>query len=168
VLGTFLLPNYLKGADSGFGISDLREEGGFVEFDLKITAQDNGTTLGSSINPYNIDLLPSDRTGRWPTLQMMAVSNFQDNDNSASTGQQFDTGSTIYTYQEGGVRERELSLWKPQQQRVSLDQATWDRDAQLEWTFDATITDYRQDPIAGSEEQNALVFSGVSIFERPQ
>jgi len=168
VLATFLLPNYVKGADSGFEISDLREEGGFVEFDLTIEVVDNGTTLGSSTNTYNIDLLPSDRTGRWPTLQMMAVSNFQDNDNPASTGQQFDTGSTIYTFREGGVRERELSLWNPKQQRVSLDQSTWDRSDQLEWTFDATITDFRQDPIAGGEEQNALVFSGVSIFERPQ
>jgi hypothetical protein len=169
-LAAHLLNPYIEGRDSDFKLSDLKDESGSITFDLTVTVTDaqSSTTIGSQTESYNIDLYPSDHTGRWPVLQMLHFANKGDANNSPSSGDFFDVGSTIHTYREGTVRERELGLWRPKQIEVPLDDNTFSREDPLRWEFSASITDYQQEPIVTKPERNVLVFSGPSLFERPR
>jgi len=165
-LAAFLRDDIYDGQDSSYGVSELKEDAGFIEFNLTIDVEGvGGATIGSATQVFNADLFPTDSTGRFPTLQMLKFSNFGDDDNTPSIGDQFTDGHEIHTYHEGEVRERELSLWTPQQMQVSL--GDFDRSKQLRWSFDASITD-RNARVAADDEELVVVFSGVSIFERPQ
>jgi len=165
-LAAFLRDDIYDGQDSSYDVSALKEDAGFIEFNLTVDVEGvGGTTIGSATQGFNVDLFPTDATGRFPTLQMLKFSNFGDDDKTPSIGDQFTDGHEIHTYHEGEVRERELSLWTPQQMQVPVGQ--FNRSNQLRWSFDAGITD-RNARVAVDKEQLVIAFSGVSIFERPQ
>jgi len=172
LLGAHLLQRYTRGADDDLE-TILDEDAGDVEFDLTISVRDEvaDTVLSDTTETINLPLIPSDRSGKWPSLQTMSYLNFEDADFSAASGQLLSPANQIENWGEGVIYPRERGIWNPRSVAVEVPDPS--RSQALGATFDASITNFSfgtDDPHADhtTKDHLAVVFSGLSLFERPQ